>query len=320
MKKRYFVLSIIVVFLLGGCQKYSDHFFSYDDTFSSSSYDSGDNLSTHDFFAKDLVIIPKDDVILDYSLESEAALSVDNTNLQVLYSKNAYGQVYPASLTKLATALVALRRGELTDTVTIGYNATHLGDPHAKTCGFVEGDQITLDALLYSMLIYSGNDASIAIAEHLAGSEEQFAKLMNEEAIRVGAVHSSFVNSHGLHDENHYTTPYDIYLIFDELIQYDIFRTIISSSSFTAQYKDSNNNDKEKTFQTTNLYLKGEKDTPEGSQIIGGKTGTTSKAGNCLILLSKDTMDNECISLIMKAKGETMLYSDMTQLLTKVED
>ena len=116
------------------------------------------------------------------------------------------------------TALVVLKKGELTDSVTVSYNASHIPVAGAKVCGFEEGDVITMDALLHCLLIYSGNDAGIAIAEHMSGSEENFVRIMNSEAKRIGASHTNFVNSHGLHDDNHYTTAYDMYLIFNELI------------------------------------------------------------------------------------------------------
>lgn len=315
MKKWYVILSIIVVIFLGGCQKTSEHFLTYQDVMISSESNSEQYLSETDFFAKDLVIIPlEENTKEDENIQAEAALLVDITDRKALYTKNVHQKMYPASLTKLATALVVLRKGELSDTVTIGYNATHIADPYAKVCGFQEGDRITLDALLHSMLIYSGNDASIAIAEHLAGSEEQFVKLMNDEVAAVGAVNSNFVNSHGLHDEDHYTTAYDIYLIFNELARFDTFRSIINSSSYTAHYTNKDGNTKEKTFETTNRYLRGDKDSPENVTVLGGKTGYTFMAGNCLTLLSESPSGNKFISILLKAAGEDNLYSEMTHL------
>lgn len=109
----------------------------------------------------------------------------------------------------------------------------------AKLCGFAEGDKITLKKLLYSFLICSGNDAGIAIAEHISGSVEKFAELMNKEAKSLGCSGSNFVNPHGLHDDNHYTTPYDLYLVFHELLNYDVFMDIINQSSYKAEFKGS---------------------------------------------------------------------------------
>lgn len=321
MKKKYLVLTFISAIILGGCQTSSVDFLSFKDTVSISVLDSNINSTEYDFFSKELVIIPEEvKSIPDDSFHSEAALLLNITDQETLYANNMYDQMYPASLTKLASALVVLKRGTLTDTVTISKTATVMPEANAKVCGFKPGDKISLDSLLHSMLIYSGNDASIAVAEHLAGSEEQFVKLMNEEAKTIGAVHSNFTNSHGLHNENHYSTAYDIYLIFNELIKYDVFREIIGIKSYTIEYRDSDNNVKTKTFPTTNLYLKGEKQFPDDLTLYGGKTGTTSKAGNCLIMLTKDKQDKEYISLILKASGEANLYKDMDLLISATFD
>jgi len=320
LKKRCLLIPLLIsAIILGGCRKSSDQFFSYKDNIISVQYDFGLELSENDFFAGNLIKLSEEDYgTNDDFVSGEAALLFDITNKEVLYAKNPYEKLYPASLTKLMTALVVLKRGELTDTVTVSYNASHIPVPGAKVCGFEEGDVLTLEALLYCLLVYSGNDASIAIAEHMSGSEEAFVKLMNQEAKKIGAVHTNFENSHGLHDDNHYTTAYDMYLIFNELIKYDTFINIVNQSSYRAEYQDKNGNQKTVTFRTTNLYLREEKTPPENIQIIGGKTGVTSKAGNCLILLSKDNENNQYISLVLKASDSDKLYSDMSSLFSLI--
>ncbi|TAH68641.1 MAG: D-alanyl-D-alanine carboxypeptidase [Anaerolineaceae bacterium] len=317
MKKRYLAILFIIILILGGCQKSSDQFFSYRDYISSAKIDLGIKLSENDFFAEKLVILTDDEYSsADDLVSSEAAFLCDVTHSKALYSKNPYDRLYPASLTKLMTALVVLRRGELTDRVTVSYNASHIPVAGAKVCGFEEGDVITLDSLLHSLLIYSGNDAGIAIAEHMSKSEEAFVKLMNSEAKKIGASHTNFVNSHGLHDDNHYSTAYDMYLIFNELIQYDTFLNIIGQSSYTAVYRDKDNNEKSINLNSTNLYLREEREAPEGIEIVGGKTGVTYRAGNCLVLLSKDSENTQYISIILKADDIDLLYSDMSNLLS----
>ncbi|NLP15851.1 MAG: D-alanyl-D-alanine carboxypeptidase [Clostridiales bacterium] len=319
MRRYYLAILLIIVLIMGGCQKTSDQFFSYQDYASSTKTDFGIELYENDFFAKNLVISTNVEEDANNGLvSSEAAFLCNVTNNEALYSKNLYKRLYPASLTKLMTALVVLKHGELTDSVTISYNASHIPEPGAKICGFEEGDIITLDALLHCLLIYSGNDAGIAIAEHMSGSEEAFVKLMNSEAKKIGASHTNFTNSHGLHDDNHYSTAYDIYLIFEELIQYDTFINIINKSSYTASFKDKDKKDKELSFNSTNLYLREEREAPEGITVIGGKTGVTYKAGNCLILLFTDDEDNRYISVILKAADIDRLYSDMSDLFSLV--
>lgn len=317
MKKRYLAILLIIILTFGGCQKSSEQFFSYQEYISSAKTDMGIELSENDFFARDLVVLTdEDDGTNDDLVHSTAAFLFDVTNNQVLYSKNPFEKLYPASLTKLMTALVVLRRGELSDTVNISYNASHIPVSGAKVCGFKENDVVSMETLLNCLLVYSGNDAAIAIAEHMSGSEEAFVKLMNSEAGKIGASHTNFVNSHGLHDDDHYTTAYDIYLIFNELIQYDTFINIINQSSYKAVYKDEGGNSKEFNFNTANLYLKGEKEAPDEITIVGGKAGNTSKAGNCMIILHKDSENTQYISLVLKASDSNQLYSDMNNLFS----
>lgn len=302
---------------LAGCQLSHKVFLSYQDMAAANSYIMDSHLTKTDFFAEDLVVITAEENNGENSnLTAGSNLLINVTDQKVLYADNIYDRLYPASLTKLMTALVVLQYGALTDSVTISYNASHILEGGAKLCGFQEGDVITMEALLNSMLVYSGNDAAIAIADHIAGNEAAFVELMNDEAKRIGAVHTNFVNSNGLHDDNQYTTAYDMYLIFHELMHYETFRSIISTTSYTAEYRDKVGDSKEKTFQTTNSYLREKAEVPNEYKILGGKTGTTRKAGNCLILLSKDASEKEYISVILKASDNSTLYSQMTYLLS----
>jgi D-alanyl-D-alanine carboxypeptidase len=322
MKRKLFVCVLGLVITMGGCQVSSDRFLSFEETTSVVGYSTDSSLTQSSFFAENLAIIPEAKAIgEDAKLTAGATLLVNTTDKEVLYADQVYDRRYPASLTKLLTALVVLRYGEMTDSVTVSYNASHIAEPGAKVCGYQEGDVLSMEALLNSLLIYSGNDAAIAIADHIGGSEEAFVKKMNDEAVKIGAVHSNFINSNGLHDDNQYTTAYDMYLIFHELLNYDTFRSIISIDSYTAVYLDKDGNEKQKTLKATNLYVSGEEKSPEGIVVVGGKTGTTSKAGNCLILLSKDKAQKEYVSVILKAAGSEQLYSQMSHLLSfaKVE-
>lgn len=321
MKIKLLVFLLFACFSFGGCQKNSDELLAYNNENVLSNSVINNEITETDFFAKNLAIITEEDNQGgDPDITSEASLLVNITNNEIIYGDNVYEKLYPASLTKLMTALIVLRYGELTDTVTISYNASHITESGAKLCGFNEGDIVSMDVLLNSLLIYSGNDAGIAIAEHIAGSEENFSKMMNEEAIKIGAVDTNFTNSHGLHNDNHYSTAYDLYLIFNQLVQYDTFLSIIDTPTYTAVYKDKDNKDITKTFASTNLYLDERsnslKEGLETLNIIGGKTGTTSKAGNCLILLTKDNNQNSFISLILKGDNRTELYSQMSHMLS----
>ncbi len=319
MKKKLICIVLSLAFLTG-CSNSSNALLPYSEVDNVIGYENNIGTEVSDFFAKDLTVIPDElDHMDDSDITATSALIVNASDDVVLYANNVYERMYPASLTKLITALVVLEKADLSDMVTVSNNASHITESGAKLCGFKEGDKISMEALLNSLLIYSGNDAGIAIAEHIGGTVEGFSKMLNETAKNVGAVHSNFINPHGLHDDNHYTTAYDLYLIFNALLKYDKFVSIINQESYTASYKDASGQEQTKEFPTTNRYLKGTEESPEGVTVIGGKTGTTSKAGNCLILYSKDSQDKQYISLILQADGGNSLFSQMTHLLEKIK-
>lgn len=315
--KKKLISTILVATILTGCSNKPDVLLSYSETYPSRyQYDLSDDINMAEFFAADLTVIPDDlNHMQNSDITATSSLIVNTSDDEVLYANNVYERMYPASLTKLITALVVLEHADLNDMVAISYKASHITESGAKLCGFKEGDKVKLEALLNCLLVYSGNDAGIAIAEHVGGSEEGFAKMMNETAKSVGAVHSNFINAHGLHNDNHYTTAYDLYLIFNELLMYDKFVSIINHESYTIQYNDKDNNPKEAEFLNTNRYLRGTESAPKGITVVGGKTGTTSKAGSCLILYSKDDNNKSYISLIMQASDGNSLFSQMTKLL-----
>lgn len=318
-KKIKVISSLLVLLSLTGCSSSTDVLMKYSDSTANvveyiSTNESADEYAK--LLSDDLCVIPlKSDKGGDGNLSAEATLLVNNTDNDMLYAENIYEKLYPASITKVMTALVTLMNADLSDTVTVSYEASHITEVGASLCGIKEGDKINLKDLLNIFLISSGNDAGIAIAEHVAGSEEAFAKMMNEQAKAIGATHSNFVNSHGLHDENHYTTAYDIYLIFREALKQQTFVDIISEKSYKVTYSNSNGEQVVKDFSTTNLYLKGNEAMPDGITVIGGKTGTTIKAGSCLVLYSKDKSDKEYISVILKSDSKVSLYSQMSYLL-----
>lgn len=237
------------------------------------------------------------------------------TDNKVIEEYHVTEKIYPASTTKLLTTLLALKYCNLSEMVTISYNASHIGVYGALLCGFEEGDKVMLGDLLTALLLHSGNDAGIAIAEHVAGSVEAFAELMNEEAKKLGAVDSHYVNPHGLHNKDHYTTAYDIYLVLNELIHYNSFLSIISMPSCEVNYTDAKGNRKSKVFESTNLFFSGKFSVPEGIEIIGGKTGTTNAAGCCLTLYFKDESERFYIAEVFHAPTYEVLYGKMVELM-----
>ena len=188
------------------------------------------------------------------------------------FAYNVQERLYPASTTKIMTALLAIENADLEDKVTISANAdarTFAADE--STCGIKEGDEMTLEDLLNGLLLHSGNDNAVAIAEHGSGSIEEFAKLMNERAESLMATGTHFTNPSGLHDENHYTTAYDLYLIFNECIKHPEFVGIIQSSSYTANIKGADGTLRQETWEPSHFYAQGEAVPPENASIIGGK-------------------------------------------------
>lgn len=271
-------------------------------------------------FAQDLCVttadVANDRLEADLSDVTSAGL-FDLNRQEVLYAKNVHERLNPASLTKVMTALVALKYGNPDDMITVTDEAK-ITESGATLCGLKTGDQLTLNQALHALLINSANDAAAAIAVHIGGSIQGFADLMNQEARSIGATNSHFMNPHGLTQEDHYVTAYDMYLIFNEALKYDMVSEIIHMSSYETAYTDSAGNSKSLSFQTTNLFLRGDYKPPEQVSVIGGKTGTTSAARSCLILLCRDSSGNPYIGVMLSAKERDLLYQGMGSLLNVI--
>ena len=254
-----------------------------------------------------------DAVNADYA-ETAAVFSVDDE--EITYAQNIYEKRYPASTTKILTAYIALKYGNLDDMITVSSEAIDSLMSGSSICGLQAGDTLTLDQALYGLMLCSGNDAANAIAEYISGSTDKFAELMNEEALALGATQSHFTNAHGLPDDNHYTTAYDLYLIFNAAIQDERFVNYISTIKYDTSYQNSSGEEVDQVWFNTNGYLTGTFDMPENVTVVGGKTGTTDDAGSCLVLYSKNQDDKPIISIVLKGNSKSHLYTFMTELLT----
>lgn len=268
-------------------------------------------------FAARLCVVEDEGRFDSSEVDAEAAAVFSIDDQMVIYSKNAYEQLYPASTTKVMTAILALKYGNLSDVVTVT-DAAVITEAGASLANIKPGDQLTLEQLLYGLMLPSGNDAANAIAVHLAGSVDAFADRMNEEAERIGATGTHFVNPSGLNDPDHYTTAYDLYLMFNEALTYPKFREVISTSSYTANYLDGTGASVSQTWMVSNKYINGEEETPAGLTVLGGKTGTTQAAGNCLVMASTAENGDEYISVVMKAGSRPALYENMTNIIRKI--
>lgn len=310
------MLLVFTVFSTGcGNTKY-DMAYQLNNDVSSYQLLSTTNNETLEPFAADLCVAGKDVKAAGIDLsEVGAAALFDLKNLDTLYAKNVNEQVNPASLTKVMTALVAMKYGSADQMLTASENVL-ITEPGAVLCNLKPGDQMTLDQALHILLIYSANDVAVMIAEGITdGSVEDFVALMNQEAAQLGATNCGFTNPNGLTEEGHYVTAYDMYLIFQEALKYELFTQIIQMPSYSTIYKNRNGEDVSLEVNNSNRYLKGTQESPPNVTVIGGKTGTTNAAGHCLILYAKGSDGTPYVSVIMKDTSGDDLYTDMTKLL-----
>lgn len=269
-------------------------------------------------FAAELCVGPTSVALEDYEIQQVSGAGLFDLNQnRVVYASNMHAKLYPASLTKLLTAYVAIKYGSL-DQLLTATSAVNITEQGATIAGLRPGDSMTLEQALHLLLIRSANDVANLIAEGISGSVEEFVALMNEEAKALGATNSHFVNAHGLHDPEHYTTVYDMYLIFKEVVKYEALTQIMAQSSYTTTFKDKNGSDRNISVTTTNAYFKKLYAAPENVTILGGKTGTTDEAGSCLALYAKDVSGNPYISIILHGNTRDDLYTQMKQLLEQI--
>lgn len=240
-------------------------------------------------------------------IKSESAIVIDNNTGMILYSKDADKRMYPASTTKIMTALLVLENGNLDDVVTISETAVDSIDEDSSTAGLRAGETQTVQDLLYALMIPSANEAAFALGEYIDGSVEQFVARMNKRAEELGCQNTHFVNPSGLHDDDHYTTAYDLSLIAREAMKNETFREIVSTTNFTLP---NNGYRRQSVFYTTNFLISQYTDTRYYyKNAIGIKTGSTSQAGNCLVSAA-ESKDNTLIVVTLNAPRENgLVYS-----------
>lgn len=274
-----------------------------------------------DGFAADLAVPGTTSFNAD-DIEADACLLVPfgEEAPEALAYKNPYVRTYQASITKVMSALVCLE--EVTDlqqvfTVT---ESSVINEAGSSTAWLKVGDQLTIEQLLYGMLVPSGNDAAMAVAEATSGSVEAFVQKMNEKAVALGATKTHFMNPSGLHNDDHYSTPYDIYLIMNAAMQNETFRKIVNTTSYYVEYLNRQDRKMTQVWKGSNQFMTGEVETPDGLQVIGGKTGTTKNAGYCLVMDTvKEETGKEYLSVVMKAETRPELYTDMSTLISKIQ-
>lgn len=242
------------------------------------------------------------------AIAAQGAALLNASTGEFLYTKNGDTQYYPASITKLMTALLVAESCNLSDTVTFSATATTNLESGAVSLNLVEGDQLSVEQCLYALLLKSANEVGNALAEHVAGSNAAFAERMNAKAAALGCTNTHFANPHGLNDPNHYTTAHDMALIAKAAFENETVRKVASTLSYSLPATKKNG---ARTITMGHKMLN-----PSDSRyypgIIGGKTGYTSKAGNTLVTAAEKD-GTRLIAVILKSSSTH--YTDTKALL-----
>ncbi len=229
-------------------------------------------------------------------LNASHAILIEASTGRVLLEKNAQEKCAMASTTKIMTALVTIENGNLQDVVTV---SKHAAATPGSTINLQVGEQITVSDLLYGLMLSSGNDAAVALAEHIAGSEDSFLDMMNQKAVSLGLTNTHFATVHGLDHAEHYSTAYDMAMLASVCMKNDTFCTIVSTTeTHISQRSLHNTNDLLFTY----------------AGATGIKTGYTGNAGRCLISSAKRE-GMELISVVLGCESKTTRFSDSRKLL-----
>lgn len=260
------------------------------------------------------------------SVNSPSYVLMESSTGKILAQKSANQVRYPASTTKMMTAILALENCQLSDVATVSHNAIFSIPADYVISNLREGEKLTIEQLLNVLLIPSANDAAIVLAEHVSGSVSKFADLMNEKAKEIGCQHTNFVNPNGIHNKNHTSTAYDLALIAQYAMKNPTFREIIKKTKCSLP-KTNKYNKEDRVFYTTNDLLV--KNTSKAKSnyyypnAIGIKTGYTGEAGNCLVSAAKKN-DTEVISVVLGAgttkEGLSEKFLDSITLLNYAFD
>ena len=226
----------------------------------------------------------------------------------ILYEKNMHDIHYPASITKIMTVLLAIENCEMDEIVTVPPEAVYMEDKGSHIA-LDAGEQLTVEQCLYAIMLASANDAAYALAEHVGGTYENFIRMMNEEAKELGCENTNFTNPHGLPDENHVTSAYDMALITKAALQCDMFQTVSGTSYYeilpTEHQKD--------LICMYNHHKMIGKTEFQNEEVFAGKNGYTDDAGHTLVTCAKRD-DMAVICVVMQDQGEH-IYQDTLELL-----
>ena len=242
------------------------------------------------------------------SIMGESGILMEVSTGTILYEKNIHAIQYPASITKIMTALLAIENCRLDETVVVPAEAVYMEDKGTHIA-LDEGEQLSVEQCLYAVLLASANDAAYALAEHVGGTYENFIEMMNEKARELGCQNTNFTNPHGLPDENHVTTAYDMALITKAALQYDEFRKIAGTSYYEippSEYQ------KDLICMYNHHKMIGQNEF-YNEEVFAGKNGYTTVAKNTLVTCARRD-DMEVICVMMNTEGK-QVYLDTQELL-----
>lgn len=244
------------------------------------------------------------------NVNAEAAIVMEASTGLILYEKNINEAYYPASITKILSALLVIENSSFGELVTFSKDSIYNIERDSTHIGIDVGEQLTVLQCLYGILLESANEVTYAAAEHVAGSIPAFSEMMNEKARSLGALNSNFVNPHGLPDDNHYTTAYDMALITREAMKNESFRKITAARTY--QIPPTNKQEEIRYLRNHHKFILKNDLKYEGT--IGGKTGFTQKARYTLVTIAKRG-DLELICVILKDDTSAHQYEDTKKLL-----
>lgn len=248
---------------------------------------------------------------------AQSAIVVDMKTGYTLVEKNIYDKLYPASITKIMTSILTLEQVALDETVTFSHDAVYSIEAGSSAAYVDEGEQLSVEQCLYGLMLISGNDLANGLAEHVGGSMSEFAEMMTDKAKTIGCTSTNFTNAHGLHDENHYTTAYDMAMIskyaYDNL---EMFRTLCSTGFYECQ--PTNKQPEVRAWRNNNKLIN-EYTEQYYEPCIGGKTGYTNQAGGTLVTYA-NINGRTLLCVVMKSTHSLAAYADTTALYEYVKN
>lgn len=248
--------------------------------------------------------------------EGEIAGLFDLQDKEILFSQNLHEKVSPGSINQLMVALTAYEELNMEDSVTIEQEDV-VGRRLGRSSGLATGNVVTVQQLIHGVLVYSAQDACYALARIAAGDKDAFVEHMNQKAQEIGMTNTVFSNVTGAEDENQYTTVYDLYLLFHQLLEYPDLIHAMGLSSYTMNSTKSNGDVKQQILDTDNPYLTGNLSVPKGVTVLGGKYMST-KTQYATALLVQNNYGDAFVLIVYRADSEETMNTRIREMLGKI--